>query len=111
MERRGGTVKERRAADEELHNFCLKTLNALVQRERFPDSSLQLICRMDISLIRAADGTLNYFVNEVERGIAICLFGCVREDYVVDRVADELGPLLVSWITRRKLDIGLQLQS
>ena len=106
MFRQGGSIDERRAADEELHKFCFKTLNALVHRERFDDSSLKLVCRLDISLIWSADGTLNYFVNEVERGIAVCFFGNVETDYLVDRVADELGPLLVKWITRKKSEIS-----
>jgi len=48
--------------------FCLTTLKELVEREKFADSFLRLICRMNILIIRAPNGDLRYFVNEVERG-------------------------------------------
>jgi hypothetical protein len=101
LERIGGSIEQRRHADEELHAFTLTTFKALVEKEGFGDSSLDLICRFDISVIENGSGTLDYFVNEVERGVAVCLFSSVDTDHVTERVADELGPLLVRWIRTR----------
>ena len=107
LERVGGFIDQWHNADEEMSTFCLTTLKALVEKEGFEDSSLDLICRLDISVIENASGELDYFVNEVERGIAICLFSSVDTDHVTERVADELGPLLVDWIRRRARHIAL----
>jgi hypothetical protein len=105
LERIGGSIEQRRNADEEMHAFCLTTLKALLEKEGFEDSSLDLICRLDISVIEDGSGNLDYFVNEVERGVAICLFSSVDTDHVTERVADELGPLLVDWIRRKARSI------
>jgi hypothetical protein len=104
MNRRGGSIDQRHLADQELYNFALTTLEALIQREGFSDSSLSLICRLDISVMWNK-GRLQYFVNEVERGACICLFASIPNFGTVERVADELGPHYVKWVRRRLVDI------
>ena len=101
LERVGGSIDQRQYADAEMSGFCLTTLKALVEKEGFEDSSLNMICRLDISVIQNASGQLDYFVNEVERGVAICMFSSVDTDHVTERVADELWPLLAACIRCR----------
>ena len=69
--------------------------------EGYEDSSLRLICRMDISMIETANGTFQYFVNDVTRGAYICLFSSIDADFLTERVADELGPHFMEWIQTR----------
>jgi hypothetical protein len=48
-----------------------------------------------------AAGNMQYFVNEVERGLTISFFSVIESGTRALRVADELGPLMVEWIKRR----------
>jgi hypothetical protein len=100
-EREGGTIDQLAFAEAEFNNFILHTHRELLRLEGRQDSSLSLICRIDVSLIRDADGSLHYFVNEVERGLTICLFSAIGNGSRVRQVMDEWGPLMVGWIKRQ----------
>ncbi|KAG1799177.1 hypothetical protein EV424DRAFT_1474961 [Suillus variegatus] len=63
----GGTVAERHLADEELESFVVATLSSLIAIEEGTlqrTSSLRLMARVDLGVIRGSDGRLGYFVNE-----------------------------------------------
>ena len=105
MDRRGGTIDQRKAADQELYAFCLATLKALVAMEASEDNSLQLMCCMHVSIIRTANGTFDYIVNEVERGAYTCLFSWIHMDFLPEKVADEFFPHFMTWIRTRSRTI------
>jgi hypothetical protein len=90
MYREGGTLHERSFALQEFHNFAKRTYDALVEGNNA--SSLWLLCRLDISVMFNRDtGVLDYFVNEVERGVLVCLFAGVGECvYPAQKVGDEM---------------------
>lgn len=54
------------------------TVRGLLDREnkRSGDlsSSLQVFCRLDISVIQLPDGSLQYFVSELERSLTVGLY-------------------------------------
>src|ERR1700690_2815102 len=52
----------------------LTELSNMDKRSTGSASSIDLFCRMDVGVIQAEDG-LNYFVNEVEIGPNVCLWG------------------------------------
>ena len=96
----GGTLSERRAADEELESFVQSTLDSLISLEEDAlqaPSSLRIVARLDVGVMRGTNGQLGYFVNEVERGIAISLFSRGNPRWAF-RFADEFRILLGQWI-------------
>jgi hypothetical protein len=90
MYREGGTLRERSFALQEFHEFAKHTYDSLVEGN--DTSSLRLLCRLDISVMFNRDtGKLNYFVNEVERGVLVCLFASVGECvYPAQKIGDEM---------------------
>jgi hypothetical protein len=100
-ERDGGTIDQLDFADAEFENFILQTHKELVKLEGRRDSSLNLICRIDVSIMPDPAGNMHYFVNEVERGLTISFFSVVEDGLRVLRVADEWGPMMVGWIKQR----------
>jgi hypothetical protein len=89
MYREGGTKAER-----EFHEFAQKTYNTLV--EDGTASSLKLLCRLDISVM-FNKGKLQYFVNEVERGVLVSLFGGVGDiDHSAEKIGDEMRDHIIS---------------
>jgi hypothetical protein len=89
MVREGGTVKERQTAKDELVNFAQQTYNALMSEQ--PGSSLWFMCRIDIGvMMNPKTKQFEYFVNEVEQGNLICIFGMISNgEYVTQRFGDE----------------------
>ena len=89
MVREGGTVKERQTAKDELVNFAQQTYNALMSEQ--PGSSLWFMCRIDIGvMMNPKTERFEYFVNEVEQGNSICIFGMISNgEYVTQRFGDE----------------------
>jgi hypothetical protein len=61
-------------------------------------SSMDIFCRMDIGMIQTEDGSLDYFVNEVEKGINVCLWGGEVAPHLIGLVGSKLGPALHSWV-------------
>jgi hypothetical protein len=104
MTREGGSRASREAAETQLYTFAEGTLKELIALELdelgLKDSSLQLFCRMDISIIDNDRGGLDYFVNEVERGPLVALYGGGPCHHAA-RVGDELGELLPLWLDKR----------
>jgi hypothetical protein len=107
MSREGGTKESRAEGEAQLYSFAQVTLEALIQIEEeelgLEDSSLRLFCRMDISVIDNGRDGLDYFVNEVERGPLVALYG-VGPCHPASRVGDELGELLPRWLDKRLSD-------
>lgn len=89
----------------ELLNFVEKTYRSLLQLEKgkYPtESSLQQICRFDVSIMRNDSGDLQYFVNEVERGCLICFFSHI-DAYRVQKVFDGFHSAFTEWLDRHPL--------
>uniref|UniRef100_D8PYF3 Uncharacterized protein n=1 Tax=Schizophyllum commune (strain H4-8 / FGSC 9210) TaxID=578458 RepID=D8PYF3_SCHCM len=63
---------------EELREFVLEVVQRLVGLEKKmygrTHSDLELFCRVDIGIV-CSGGAAHYFVNEVERGLATCMWG------------------------------------
>jgi hypothetical protein len=90
----GGSRNERDQAKGELYNFIHDTLDALIhvekKRLRTTVSSLEHFARVDISVIEKPDGSFDYFVNEIERGLATTYFMssqyngacCLMDDFI-----------------------------
>lgn len=95
MVRSGGSVRERTTAFEEFKEFAEKTFKALMLEQ--PDSSLTFMCRLDIGvMMNPATQQFEYFVNEVERGNLICLFGIIQSS--IYRFADETREVLLEYL-------------
>jgi hypothetical protein len=65
-----GSRDVRNEAEAEFKNFVIETyeeMYAMEARHLSGKPSICLFCRLDIGLIVGRDGTVNYFVNEVER--------------------------------------------
>jgi hypothetical protein len=103
----GGTVAERHLADRELKSFVITTLRNLIAIEEGilqGTSSLRLMARVDLGVLRGSDGRLGYFVNEVERGIMIALFSQGNPRWTL-RLADEFSGLFSQWIDDTSRDM------
>ncbi|KAG2126333.1 uncharacterized protein EDB93DRAFT_1064493, partial [Suillus bovinus] len=103
----GGTVEERHLADAELESFVVATLSNLIAIEEGllqGTSSLRLMARVDLGVLRGSDGRLGYFVNEVERGIMITLFSQGNPRWAL-RLADEFSGLFSQWIDDTSRDM------
>jgi hypothetical protein len=96
MIRQGGTFKQIENGKLEFENFAKSTYKALIKAEPFNPSSLKQICRIDISVImNPATDRFEYFVNEVERGHLICLFGHMTDNtFSPQLVGDQTGDLI-----------------
>ena len=93
MRRLGGTVKERQEAEQQLKEFAEKTFNALMSEQ--PDSSLSFMCRLDIGVMMNPETHMfEYFINEVERGNLICLFGNIPNNAY--RFGDETREVILN---------------
>ena len=65
-----GSVSRRQNGRDQFYEFVNTTFQALVQRESRiiqAKTSLALFCRMDIGILENGDGSIHYFVNEIER--------------------------------------------
>lgn len=85
----------------ELQTFVQTNLLEVTRMEKRTTgtvSSMDIFCRIDVGLILTEDGSLNYFVNEVERGPNICLWSGVGFTHLIGEVASELGFMLHSWV-------------
>ncbi|KAL1699201.1 hypothetical protein EV121DRAFT_181968, partial [Schizophyllum commune] len=71
-------AEEKSAGAEELKDFAISNLYKIIELERktmeVEASDLELLCRMDISLLRSDSG-LKYYVKNVERGLTTCMLG------------------------------------
>ncbi|KAF7972496.1 hypothetical protein HWV62_17862 [Athelia sp. TMB] len=106
--REGGREEELLAARLELTQFTETTLKALILKEKERSgarfSSLELFCRLDVSVIDNEDGELHYWVNEVERGPYAVLYSNEPPLYQTGRVADELAQDIPNWLDRLRMD-------
>lgn len=96
MTRRGGRDDQILAARDELFKFAETTLATLIREEKrsFPFCGylgIELLCRMDISVIDNTSGGLDYFVNEVERGATMTMYPNEWPYHWIDRLADNLA--------------------
>lgn len=92
-------------AKEELFHFVRRTVLALVDKEyrQFQTfSSLKEFCRVDVGLIWGERGQLEYFVNEVERGINVCLWVGTWKPERAGQIAKKLSRPLHRWISEKK---------
>ncbi|KDQ05640.1 hypothetical protein BOTBODRAFT_122434 [Botryobasidium botryosum FD-172 SS1] len=97
----GGTTAEREQGLAELQDFVMRTYRALVRVERRRHNtnhlSIDHLARFDVSLISTEDGTLDWFVNEVERGVAVSLFSYSDWQWALS-VMDEWGQVTLAWL-------------
>jgi hypothetical protein len=96
----GGTLAERRLADQELESFVTAALSQLVCVEEEllgASSSLRLMVRVDLSVMHGPNGQLGYFINEVERGVGIGLFSTGNPRWTL-RLADEFACVFSRWM-------------
>jgi hypothetical protein len=85
----------------ELYEFAranVLELSKMEKRTTGSKSSIDTFCRIDIGLIQIENGSLQYFVNEVERGLNVSLWTGQQWPYLMGEVAAKLGPLLHSWV-------------
>jgi hypothetical protein len=88
-------MAQREASRKQLYDFARQTYQGLIDRERVnfkspSQSSIELICRLDVGIMRnESTGKWEYFVNEVERGFLVCLFGSL-EHSPMREAADEM---------------------
>ena len=85
----------------ELLTFAQKNLTELSKMERCSTgsaSSMDIFCRMDIGIIETEDGSLDYFVNEVEKGVNVCLWAGEVMPHLIGKVGSKLGQALHSWV-------------
>lgn len=104
----GGTLAERRLADQELESFVTAALSQLVCIEEEllgASSSLRLMVRVDISVMHGPNGQLGYFINEVERGVGIGLFSTGNPRWTL-RLADEFAGMFSRWTTDTCITMG-----
>jgi hypothetical protein len=100
MTREGGTTTQLAAAREELETFARVNYNALIEDGQ-SNESLTFMCRLDIGvMLNPTTGILEYFINEVERGCLICLFGGVGGGKA-NRIGDETGEVLKQRLRER----------
>ncbi|KAG2081868.1 hypothetical protein BD769DRAFT_1683594 [Suillus cothurnatus] len=96
----GGTLSERRQADQELESFAIAVLNQLIwleEKSLGAPSSMRLMVRLDLGVMHGPDGQLGYFINEVERGMGIGLFSTGNPRWTL-RLADEFGCVFSKWM-------------
>ncbi|KAG2362865.1 hypothetical protein BDR07DRAFT_1484225 [Suillus spraguei] len=101
----GGTLSERRQADEELESFAKTVLNQLIEVEEESlgaSSSLRLLVRLDLCVKEGPDGEFGYFINEVERGLGIGMFSSGNPRWTL-RLADEFECVFSKWVNERCL--------
>ena len=82
---------------QELCNFSLSTLRALIkEEERGPhgSSSLSKLCRLDIGVMER-QAQCYYFVSEVERTVGLGIFG----DTQVEKMAQHLAKVWLPMLT------------
>jgi hypothetical protein len=106
----GGTICERRRADQELESFATAVLSQLIGiEEEFLNapSSLRLMVRLDVGVMHGPDGQLGYFINEVERGMGIGLFSSGNPRWTL-RLADEFECIFSRWTNENCLVKGRQ---
>ena len=98
MTREGGTSSQIKAARNELETFANTTYHALVDGGQ--SESLTFMCRIDIGVMyNPASERLEYFVNEVERGCLISLFGNLADGkFPALRIGDETREVLLQKI-------------
>lgn len=100
MIREGGTFEEIEHGISEFQNFATSTYQALLKAEPFNPSSLEHICRIDISvMMNPLTKRFEYFVNEIERGHLICLFGyMVDNSFTPQLVGDQTGDVIANFL-------------
>jgi hypothetical protein len=85
----------------ELETFALTNLREVSKMEKKATgtaSSIDIFCRIDVGIIQKEDGSLDYFVNEVERGPNVCLWAGAQWSHLIGRVGSKFGLLLHSWV-------------
>lgn len=102
MTREGGRDEQLALARKELFDFAEITLARLVQMEKdgtpgYDYLGIELLCRVDISIMDNAEGGLDYFVNEVERGVTMVMYPNDPPARWIDRIADNLALRLPKW--------------
>jgi hypothetical protein len=94
-----------RRAKKELVTFVKNTLRSVItqeQRQYQAIPSLAQFCRVDVGLIRNEEGKLDYFVNEIERGINVGLWSGAWAPEKAGKVAEKMATVLYSWIKEQK---------
>jgi hypothetical protein len=87
----------------ELETFAHKNLTELSRMEKMATGtspSIDMFCRIDVGIMQKKDGTLDYFVNEVERGPNVCLWAGNLWSHLVGTVGAKFGSSLHSWVQR-----------
>jgi hypothetical protein len=93
------SVTERAVANQEFETFVMDTFKLLTNLERKVMggwSTLEVFCRLDIGLFLKGDGSLGYFVNEVERTLTTGLW-TRNLDVDFDMFAAEFAKALAHW--------------
>jgi hypothetical protein len=107
MSREDGTIAQRRAGMAELSEFARKTYEALLAEDRkkyrHEFLAMSLWSRLDISIVDIpGSDNLCYFVNEVEKFQATCLFGRIGGPlHPVDHLACESAEVLEEFLRHR----------
>ena len=101
VHRGGGTLEERQQGQSQLHTFVQQTFSGLIAAEMHRVCggvcSLAHLARLDVSVMRNVAGELVYFVNEVERGVGVCLY--LRLDSLrTMEIIDEFREVLLQWL-------------
>jgi hypothetical protein len=107
MYRRGGTREEIEKGLAELVKFAQDTYHSLLRIEGYNPSSLEQMCRLDISvMINPETARFEYFVNEVERGPLICLFAYLHYGfYTAERAGDETREYMLKFLDSKQRQV------
>ena len=98
-------TKERGIAEEKLNEFVTEFLKRLADRDG-QNSTLQVFCRVDVSVFVDQDKKVSFFVNEVERGMTTSLFSSAGPS-AVGQVGSDISWPLASWISKEKIRLGI----
>jgi hypothetical protein len=91
---------EKEAAREKIEAFVKDFLDRLIQHEG-NSSNLDVFCRVDLSVHVDSNRKVSFFVNEVERGIATCLW-VGNGASTAGHVGTDLAWPLACWIGKEK---------
>jgi hypothetical protein len=104
-DRREASIMRTNLAKAELVEFVQKTLRSVIQQEQRQfqaTPSLVQFCRVDLGIMESKQGRLDYFVNEIERGINVSLWTGKMTPERAGEVVNRFGKSLHSWITQAK---------
>lgn len=98
-------TEDKNTARAKIQAFVEEFLKHLVALDG-ENSDLSTFCRIDMSIYVDEDKTVQFFVNEVERGITTCLW-TQDGSGPIGRIGTDLAWPLARWIVERKKNLQI----